>query len=71
METKFIQIGVMAARDPEGNFLPSVPIFKEATPELEASEASAHKDVAKLFAEKMKQYIDDGGCIERKGREKK
>lgn len=61
MERKFIQIGVVAARDPDGNFLPAVPIYVEATPELEAAETEVIADIGKIFAQKMKQYIDEGG----------
>ena len=61
MAAKFIQIGVTAARTPTGEFLPSVPIFKEVTPEIAAAEERTTADVAKIFAQKMKQYIDSGG----------
>lgn len=64
---RFIQIGTTAARDPKtGEFLPAVPIYEEATPELEEAETAAFEDVGKLFAGKMKQYIDGGGIIERR-----
>lgn len=64
---KFIQIGTTAARDPEtGEFLESVPIYKEATPELEKAETAAFGDIGRTFAGKMKQYIDGGGIIERR-----
>lgn len=69
MKQAFIQIGTTAARDPEtGAFLPSEPIFKEVTPELEAAETAAFSDAGKMLAEKMKKYIDGGGLI---GRSKK
>lgn len=64
---RFIQIGTTAARDPKtGEFLPAVPIYEEATPELEQAETAAFEDIGKLFAGKMKQYIDGGGIIERR-----
>lgn len=67
MKSTFIQIGVTAARDPEtGDFLPAEPIFKEVTQELEKAEAATYNDVGKMFAEKMKQYIDGGGLIEKR-----
>ena len=65
MEEKYIQIGVIAARDPDGNFLPAQPIYKRATPELEVAQEKAERDIARIFAEKMKQYIDGGGKITR------
>jgi len=64
MNTKFVQIGVTAARDPAtGAFMPSIPIYSEVTEEQERAEASATKDISKLFAAKMKAYIDGGGSI--------
>ncbi|WP_195376959.1 hypothetical protein [Anaerotruncus rubiinfantis] len=69
MKSTFIQIGVTAARDPEtGDFLPAEPIFKEVTPELEKAEAATYNDVGKMFAEKMKHYIEGGGLIEKRGK---
>ena len=71
MKSTFIQIGVTAARDPEtGDFLPAEPIFKEVTPELEKAEAATYNDVGKMFAEKMKHYIEGGGLIEKRGRKR-
>ena len=65
MGTRYLQIGTIAARDPEtGEFLQSIPIFREI-PEGSAAASTATNDVARLFAEKMKQYIDGGGRIER------
>ena len=64
---RFIQIGTTVARDPKtGEFLAAIPIYEEATPELEQAETAAFADVGKLFAGKMKQYIDGGGIIERR-----
>lgn len=64
---RFIQIGQTAARDPlTGEFLPAVPIYAEATPELEQAQAATVSEIGKLFAGKMKQYIDGGGIIERR-----
>ena len=62
---RFIQIGQTAARDPvTGEFLQAVPLFAEVTPEIAAAEAATVKDVASLFAGKMKKYIDGGGIVE-------
>ena len=64
---KFIQIGTTAARDPKtGEFLQAVPLYEEATPELHEAETAAFEDVGRIFAEKMKKYIDGGGIIERR-----
>ena len=64
---EFIQVGFTALRDPAtGGFLPAVPLFIEATEDAKSSEAAAIKDISRVFAEKMKQYIDGGGKIGRK-----
>lgn len=69
---KFIQIGQTAARDPiTGEFLPSVPLFTEITPETERAQAETTRDAAAIFAQKMKQYIDGGGIVERRRENKK
>ncbi|EQB20068.1 hypothetical protein UNSWDHB_2654 [Dehalobacter sp. UNSWDHB] len=66
---KFIQIGTTAARDPKtGEFLKAVPIYKEATQDLTQAETAAFEDVGRLFAGKMKQYIEGGGLVERRGK---
>lgn len=51
-EEKYIQIGVIAARDPSGNFLPAVPIYAEATPELEQAEEHQIMEIGAVFAAK-------------------
>lgn len=68
-KTKFIQIGITALRDPAtGNFLPAVPLYIEATEDATESEKTMIKDIGKVFAEKMRQYIDSSGLNERKER---
>lgn len=63
---KFIQIGITALRDPAtGGFLPAVPLYIEATPDATAAESAMIADIGKVFAEKMKQYIDSGGGMPR------
>lgn len=64
MAERFHQVGIMAARDPiTREFLPSVPLYERVTPEAEQAEEKAISDVGRLFAEKMKQYIDAGGIV--------
>ena len=61
---KYIQIGMTALRDPAtGGFLPSVPLYIEATEEAEEAEAAMVKDIGRVFAGKMKQYIEGGGVV--------
>ena len=56
---KFIQVGITALRDPKtGGFLPAVPLYIEATGNAEPAEAAMLRDISKVFAERMKQYID-------------
>jgi len=54
---EYIQIGVMAARAPDGSFLDSVPIYTRRTPQAEAAEEAALRPVAQIFAEKFAQYL--------------
>lgn len=64
---KYIQIGQTAARDPKtGEFLASVPIYAEVTTDAERAQAETTRDAAAIFAQKMKQYIDAGGLIEKR-----
>lgn len=61
-EQKFIQVGFTAMRDPAtGGHLPPVPLYIEATPEATAEEGAMIKDIGRVFAAKMKQYIESGG----------
>jgi len=63
---QFIQIGITALRDPAtGGFLPAVPLYMEATTEATDAEAAMIRDIGKVFAEKMKQYIEGGGVMPR------
>ena len=61
----YIQIGVISARTPDGSALPAVPIYMKRTPEAERAEEAALRPVARIFAEKMAQYIKEAGKIER------
>ena len=60
----FVQVGMMAMRDKDGNFLPSTPLYAEIADEemtadgITKTEERALADVAKLFAEKFKAYAD-------------
>ena len=64
MNEDFIQIGVISARAPDGSALPSVPIYTKRTPEAERAEEAALQPVARIFAEKMAQYIKEASKIE-------
>ena len=55
-----IQIGQMAMRDKDGNFLPATPIYEDWSPELEEAEKKMLDDAAKLFCGPMREYIE--GC---------
>ena len=59
---EYIQIGVTALRDPAtGEPLPAVPLYIKATPEAKRGEETMIKDIAGIFADKMRQYIRQGG----------
>ncbi len=56
---KFIQVGFTALRDPAtGEHLPPVPLYIEATPETTEEEGAMVKDIGRVFADRMKQYIE-------------
>lgn len=68
MAEKLVQIGVAALRSPSGDFLPSIPLYitAEDAGEINPStgrtvqEDLALTDVAKVFADNHKKYVD--GC---------
>ncbi len=61
---EFIQVGFTATREPgTGDFLPAVPLFIEKTASAEQGQAALVQDLGKLFAHRMRQYIEGGGLI--------
>lgn len=60
----YIQIGVISARAPDGEFLPAVPIYTKRTPEAAEAEAAALRPVVKIFAEKFAHYLRETRKIE-------
>lgn len=56
-----VQVGVTALRAPDGNFLPSTPIYAEVPKVNERGNTCAGEkalnDVSKFFSEKLKQYF--------------
>lgn len=52
MKNEYVQVGVMALRNPDGTFQPSTPIYKEVTDEDRAAAERTLRDVADIFAEK-------------------
>ncbi len=73
---RFIQVGTFALRSPNGEFLPSVPLFikeadaggKSERTGLTVAEEIALIDVGKVFADKFKQYADGNKSKKQKGR---
>ena len=64
----YIQIGVTALRTPDGEFLPSVPLFVE-TDDLQKSgltptSENAIKEIAGFFVEKLNCQNQKKGVIE-------
>lgn len=60
-EKAVVQVGFTAARDlGTGEFLPSIPLYVDAS-DMTAESANGLCDaIGKILAEKMKQYMD--GC---------
>ena len=52
MKNKYVQVGVMALRNPDGTFQPSTPIYREVDDRDRAAAERTFKDVAAIFAEK-------------------
>ena len=57
----YIQVGFTALLYPATGGLPSVPLYIEATEDAQKAEAALTDDIAKLFAQKIKQYVDQAG----------
>ena len=65
----YVEIGVTAMRDPmTGDFLPARPLYIKATEEemheetgMTYGEEHLLGEVARVFAGKMKKYVDGGG----------
>ncbi len=58
-----VQVGFMALRSPDGNFLPATPIYKELPVNARGRttrEEKATDEISKILAAKFKEYID--GC---------
>lgn len=61
MSEKYIQVGVTALHDPlTGGYLPSVPLYIEATDDAVAAEDRLLDNIGGVLAQKFKQYMD--GC---------
>ena len=58
---ELIQVGVIAARAPDGSFLPSVPIWEPATPEAVEAEEAGTALIGRIFAERYAQYLRETG----------
>jgi len=59
-----IEIGVTALRDPiTREFLPAEPLYIERTEAAAECEDSLMHDVQRLFAHRIKQYMDECGQI--------
>ena len=60
----FMQIGFTALRDPgTGGFLKPLPLYIEADPAAEDAERAMVNDIAEVFAENMRRYVEGGGVI--------
>lgn len=60
MAEQFIEIGLTALRDPgTGAFLPAVPLYVKREDMAEGAEEKLIADIGKLFAQRMKRYIQE------------
>jgi hypothetical protein len=71
-----VQIGIKALRAPNGDFLPSVPIYAEIaktdiTPSgITKTENDTIDELSRVLAKKFKQYVDECRAAEREERKK-
>lgn len=66
-----VQVGIIALRSPDGDFLPATPIYKDLPVNERgrtAQEERATEEISRLLAQKFKEYID--GC-RKEGRSQK
>ena len=63
---EYIQIGITAARDAEGNFLPAVPLFIERTDAAERSAEGLIDDILPLMQARFARYAEESGLLEEK-----
>ena len=69
---RYVQAGYFALRSPNGDFLPAVPLFIRESDAGGRSEVSGRTvaeeilqtDVARKFADKLKQYKDGVAAVE-------
>lgn len=55
-----VQIGVVAYRDADGNFMPEKPIYRDSH-EAEAEDEYMMDRLAELFYKKYKEYLEKTG----------
>ena len=55
-----VQIGVVGLRDPEDpkKIIENIPVYAEGTPEIKEQDEKTMEYVAKVFAEKFRQYAE-------------
>ncbi len=63
---EYIQIGITAERDAEGNFLPAVPLFIERTEAAERSAEGLIADFLPLVQARFAMYANASGLVESK-----
>lgn len=59
-DVKYIQVGVIGIRNPKNRYeiLGNVPIYEKVSAQTQEAETYMHKDIAKVFATKIRQYIE-------------
>jgi len=56
-----VQIGVIGLRNPENpkEIIENIPVYAEGTPEIKEQDKKTMEYVAKVFAEKFRQYAEE------------
>lgn len=55
-----VQIGVIAERDKDGNFLPAQPLYSREDKKMKEQKEKLENEVADFFADAIRHYIN--GC---------
>lgn len=63
---EYIQIGITAERDANGNFLPAVPLYIERTEAAEKSAEGLINDIMPLIRARFARYMEESGLLESK-----
>lgn len=71
VQQNYMQVGFMASRKPNGDFMETMPIYAEATPKLDLREQNSLDYIAALEAECFAKYIAALKLVNKEKKKKK